>query len=195
VRPRFADANTFGHGFNYCRVMYTSNRREAGGQGWSTDFPDAERNFSKRLAELTKMRVSKDPSGEANHIVVRLTDPELDQCAYVSMEDAGTAQLSDAEVEGLRAYLLKGGFLWLDDYWGDEAWDQWIHELARVLPPDEYPTFEITPAHPVFREIVTPWRKVLGDNPDARYHDATAPGGRAHRLILVSHPTPRKSRS
>ena len=65
VRPRFADANTFGHGFNYCRVMYTSNRREAGGQGWSTDYPDAERNFSKRLAELTKMRVSKDPTGEA----------------------------------------------------------------------------------------------------------------------------------
>ena len=54
VRPRFADANTFGHGFNYCRVMYTSNRREAGGQGWSTDYPDAERNFSKRLAELTE---------------------------------------------------------------------------------------------------------------------------------------------
>src|SRR4029434_628480 len=49
VRPRFAHANTSGHGFNYCRVMYTSNRREAGGQGWSTDYPDAERNFSKRL--------------------------------------------------------------------------------------------------------------------------------------------------
>jgi Domain of unknown function (DUF4159) len=149
IRPRFADANTFGHGFNYCRVMYTSNRREAGGQGWSTDYPDAERNFSKRLGELTKMRVSKDPTGEPNHIVVRLTDPDLYQCAYISMEDAGTALLSDAEVEGLRAYLLKGGFLWLDDYWGDAAYDQWVHELDRVLPPTEYPIFD----HPVFRTL------------------------------------------
>jgi hypothetical protein len=139
VRPRFADANTFGHGFNYCRVMYTSNRREAGGQGWSTDYPDAERNFSKRLGELTKMRVSKDPAGEPMHIVVRLTDPDLYQCAYISIEDGGTAQLTDAEVEGLRSYLLKGGFLWVDDYWGDAAWDQWLHELDRVLPPTEYP--------------------------------------------------------
>ena len=153
VRPRFADANTFGHGFNYCRVMYTSNRREAGGQGWSTDYPDAERNFSIRLAELTKMRVSKAPTGEPNHIVVRLTDPELDQCVYISMEDAGTAQLSDAEVEGLRTYLLKGGFLWLDDYWGEAAWDQWIHEMDRVLPPAEYPLFELKPNHPVWRTL------------------------------------------
>jgi uncharacterized protein DUF4159 len=153
IRPHFATADTFGHGFNYCRVMFTSNRREAGGQGWSTDYPDAERNFSKRLAELTKMRVSRDTSGEPDYLVVRLTDPELFQCAYLSMEDAGTLQLSDAEVLALRTYLLKGGFLWVDDYWGDAAWDQFLHELDRVLPPAEYPVFDITPGHPIFRTM------------------------------------------
>jgi len=153
IRPHFASADTFGHGFNYCRVMYTSNRREAGGQGWSTDYPDAERNFSKRLAELTKMRISKNSTGEANHLVVHLTDPEMFQCAYVSMEDAGTAQLTDAEVLALRTYLLKGGFLWVDDYWGDAAGDQWMHELARVLPPDEYPVVPIGPDHPIFQTL------------------------------------------
>src|SRR5919201_367733 len=76
IRPRFADVSTFGHGLTYCGVMYTSNRREAGGQGWSTDYPHAERNFSKRLSELTKMRVSKDATGEPNHLVVRLTDAD-----------------------------------------------------------------------------------------------------------------------
>jgi len=153
VRPHFASTETFGHGFNYCRVMYTSNRREAGGQGWSTDYPDAERNFSKRLAELTKMRISKDPTGEAEHLVIHLTDPEMFQCSYVSIEDAGTAQLTDAEVMSLRTYLLKGGFLWVDDYWGDEADEQWMHELARVLPPDEYPVVPIAPEHPIFRTL------------------------------------------
>src|SRR5262249_28783894 len=126
---------------------------EAGGQGWSTDYPDAERNFSKRLAELTKMRVSKDPSGEPDYLVVHLTDAELFQCPYISMEDAGTAQLSDDEVLALRRYLLKGGFLWVDDYWGDAAFEQWSHEISRVLPPSEYPVFDITPAHPIFRTL------------------------------------------
>ena len=153
VRPHFSNADTFGHGFNYCRVMYTSNRREPGGQGWSTDYPDAERNFSKRLAELTKMRISKDAAGEADHIVVHLTDPELFQCAYVSIEDAGTAQLTDDEALALRNYLLKGGFLWVDDYWGDVADEQWMHELARVLPPAQYPVVRITPEHPIFRTL------------------------------------------
>ena len=57
--PRFPTAESFGHGCNFCRGVYTSGRREAGGQGWSTDYPDAERNFSIRLGELTTTRVSR----------------------------------------------------------------------------------------------------------------------------------------
>lgn len=49
-----------------------------------------------------------------------------------------------------------------------------MHGLGTALETQ----FEDDPRHPVFREIVTPWRKLLGDNPDARYHDAVvAPGG------------------
>src|SRR2546422_2122026 len=54
VPPRFAKAGSFDGRFNFCRLMYTSVRREAGGQGWSTDYPDADINFSIRLSELTK---------------------------------------------------------------------------------------------------------------------------------------------
>ena len=39
----------------------------------------------------------------------------------------------------LRTYLLKGGFVWVDDFWGGYAWDDWVAEIGRVLPPDEYP--------------------------------------------------------
>ena len=45
------------------------------------------------------------------------------------MEDVGTARFSDEEVKRLRQYLLKGGFLWVDDFWGDEAWWQWVEEI------------------------------------------------------------------
>ena len=61
VRPKLPTADTFGHGFNFCRGMYSRQvYREAGGQGWSTDYPDAELNFSIRLAELTRTRVALD---------------------------------------------------------------------------------------------------------------------------------------
>lgn len=150
---RVANAETFGHGFNFCRAVYTSGRREAGGQGWSTDYPDAELNFSIRLGELTKTRVSKDSSGSPDHIVVRLTEDNLFQCPYLHMEDVGTAAFTDAEVEGLRTYLLKGGFMWVDDYWGTSAWSNWVSQFARVLPPSEYPIQDIPITHPILKTM------------------------------------------
>lgn len=150
---KFATADTFGHGFNFCRAVYTSGRREAGGQGWSTDYPDAELNFSIRLGELTKTRVSKDSEGSPAHIVVRLTEDALYQCPYLHMEDVGTANFTEAEVEGLRTFLLKGGFVWVDDYWGTNASSNWVSQLARVLPPSEYPIQDIPLTHPILKTM------------------------------------------
>src|SRR5687767_9979642 len=61
--PRFATAKTFQGGFNFCRVMFTSDHREK--QGWSTDYPGADINFSIRISELTKINVTMtDGTGE-----------------------------------------------------------------------------------------------------------------------------------
>ena len=147
--PKFPTADTFGHGFVFCRGIYTSGRREAGGTGWSTDYPDAERNFSIRLSELTKTRVFRHPDGEPEYVTVRLTDESLFECPYLHMEDVGTAAFTEEEVEGLRAYLLKGGFVWTDDYWGTAAWETWVSQIGRVLPPSEYPIQDIPPEHPI----------------------------------------------
>ena len=150
---KYARPDSFGRGFNFCRAAYTSDRREPGGQGWSTDYPAAELNFSTRLSELTKTRVSKDSRSRPEHLVVRLTDDALYQCPYLHMEDVGTASLTDAEVLGLRAFLLKGGFLWVDDYWGSYAWHSWLSQLSRVLPPSEYPVQDVPFDHPIFRTM------------------------------------------
>jgi uncharacterized protein DUF4159 len=149
--PRVPTATSFDGYFNFCRGMYYSNRREPGGQGWWTDYPAADVNFSIRLSELTKTRVSRTGDNEPNHLVVRLTDAELFRCPFIEMEDVGTAQFSDEEVERLRDYLLKGGFLWVDDFWGDWAWSQWVEEIGRVLPPKDYPIRPIDVSHPLFR--------------------------------------------
>jgi len=185
---KFAKPDDFGRGFNFCRAVYTSGRREAGGQGWSTDYPDAELNFSIRLSELTKTRVTKDPQGAPEHVVVRLTEEALYQCPYLHMEDVGTAAFTDAEVNGLRTYLLKGGFVWADDYWGSYAWQNWVSQLARVLPPSEYPVEDVSFDHPIFRTMFEV--KALPQIPSIQFW-RTSGGGTSERGTDSIRPTAR----
>src|SRR5687767_4948283 len=115
--PRFATEHSFQGSFNFCRAMFQSNRREK--RGWSTDYPGADLNFSTRLAELTKARVTMrrdrdDATGEdyaPDAVVVRLTDDALFKCPFVLMQDSGTADFSAEEAQPLREYLLNGGFV------------------------------------------------------------------------------------
>jgi hypothetical protein len=86
---RFATPADFDGHFNFCRLMYTSIVREAGGIGWSTDYPGADQNLSIRVSELTKIAVSRQQNGQPNHLVVRATDDTLFQCPWVQMSDAG----------------------------------------------------------------------------------------------------------
>ncbi len=151
--PKWATRENFDGSFNFCRAYFTANRREAGGSGWDTDFPGADNNFSVRLAELTRVRVRLDKTGQPDYVVVRLTDPLLYHCPILHMEDVGVVRFSDEEVENLRAYLLKGGFLIVDDFWGSQAWDQWAYEIGRALPPDAYPIADIPQDHPVMHAL------------------------------------------
>jgi hypothetical protein len=205
IAPRFPTATSFDGYFNFCRGMFYSDRREPGGQGWWTDYPDADINFSVRLSELTKTRVSRMPGGEPNHLVVRLTDNELFQCPFLLMEDVGTARFSDDEVRRLREYLLKGGFLWVDDFWGEWAWAQWVEEIQRVLPPDEYPIRVVPQDHPIHRTFfqvtrvpqipsIAHWRRTGGGTSE-RGQESAVPmmyaisDRHARVMVLMTHNT------
>ena len=135
--------------FIFCRLAYRSVRMEQSGIGWQTDYPYAEINLMTRLSELTRTRVSRDVNQEPNHFVVRPTDDALFNCPFVMASDAGTVGFTDPEVERLRQYLLKGGFLWVDDFWGTPAWTQWSSEIARVLPPSEFPIEDVSLSDPL----------------------------------------------
>jgi hypothetical protein len=151
--PKWVTRDDFDGRFNFCRGFYSSNRFEDGGQGWRTDYPGADNNFSVRLGELSFVRVKMKQDGQPDNVVINLTDPLLFHCPFLYMEDVGTARFNDDEVEKLRAYLLKGGFLEVDDFWGSRAWDQWAEEIGRVLPPDRYPIFDIPPDHAVLHSL------------------------------------------
>lgn len=153
--PKFATAETFEGSFHFCRVLFTSNRREK--QGWSTDYPGADLNFSVRLAELTRVRVKMTYDGEEevpDAVVVRLTDDALFQCPFTFMQDAGTAVFTHDEVVRLRQYLLKGGLLLVSDYHGARAREQFDEQVGRALPRGEFPIVDLSPPdHPLWRTM------------------------------------------
>ncbi len=150
---RWAPAQMPDSSFVICRVAYRSVRMEYSGIGWQTDYPYAEINLTTRLSELTKTRVSRDDSKQPNFYVVRLTDDQLFNCPITVMSDAGTIGIRDDEADRLRTYLLKGGFLWADDFWGTAAWEQWETEIAKVLPPSEYPIEDVRLDDPMLHSL------------------------------------------
>ncbi len=132
-------------GFTFCRLLYQSVRQEAQGHGWNTDYPGSDHNFVTRLAELTTAKPARWEDGQPGFAVVRATQEELYECPVLFMSDVGTVGFSELEVVRLRDYLTKGGFIWVDDFWGDWAWQHWVGEITRVLP--EYPIVDIDPEH------------------------------------------------
>jgi hypothetical protein len=145
MRPRPPQAADFDGRFMYCRAFYRG--------GWSTDYPGADHNFSVRLAELTRVSVKFDERRNPHHIVVALTDPLLFRCPILFMTNAGSGEFSTEEVQRLREFFLKGGFLWVDDSWGSAQWRRWVSEISRILPPGEFPIFDVPPSHGMMRTL------------------------------------------
>jgi hypothetical protein len=202
--PKFPVAKDFEGSWHFCRLMYRSVRSQQRGLGWGTDYPYADINFSTRLSELTKTQVGlKD--GEPNHLVVRPTDPELFQCPFVMASDPGSAGFSAADAAGLRDYLLKGGFLWVDDFWGPWAWEAFADEIDKALPRAQYPITELTAEHPIYR-VLFPikeipqvpsmqfWRMSGGATSEMDEYSATARmaailDSRGRIMVLMTHNT------
>lgn len=149
--PKHPTSTTFAGGFNHCRLMFMSDHREK--RGWSTDYPGADINFSVRLGELTRTRIIKDKTGDPDYITVAATEPSLFMCPYILVQDGGSARFSDEEVLRLREYLQKGGFLFVSDYWGSRAGEQWDEEIGRVLPRDKYPIIDLPATHPIWQTM------------------------------------------
>ncbi len=207
VPPKFPDAATLtDRRFVFSRVLYTSVRRERGGQGWFTDYPDADRNLMERLGEFTKTPISRDSYGEPNHVVVQLTDDAIFSFPFLFMSDVGTIGFSPEEATRLRQFLLKGGFLYVDDFWGPYAWDHWRSEIDKVIPLAEYPIIDIDPNHPLRHTLyavneipqipsIQHWRRTGGVGTSERGVDSAVPHLRAildesgRIMVLMSHNT------
>jgi hypothetical protein len=152
ISPRMIPEGTYDGSFRFCRISFR-NSPEGDGDGWFVDYPWADENLSIRLAELTKTPVSHGVEGDPNHAVFPLTDPELFRCPFVMMTEPGGSYFDEDEAKELLTYLLKGGFLWADDFWGSYAWEWWTGQIHKALPAADYPIFDVPLDHPIFHTL------------------------------------------
>jgi hypothetical protein len=124
---RAADADAE---FFFARLAYSdafgSRRRWRG--SWLTDYPEAETHLLQGLDRLT--RLTSGAEGE----FVDLASDEIMNYPWVYAVEVGHWQLSEEEAARLREYLLRGGFLMLDDFWGTREWSVFVASMLRVFP-------------------------------------------------------------
>jgi len=152
-RPaKYAEKADFKGGFQFCRLVFRQGNGD--GAGWNVDWPRADINLSIRLSELTRTPVTMDETNEPETLLLSLKSPEIFHCPFLMMTEPGGAYFDDEEAKNLRDYLLKGGFLWADDFWGDYAWDYWESMLRKALPSATYPIIDLPRSHTIFHQVL-----------------------------------------
>ena len=142
VRPTLKTPSASAREFFFTRAIYNSGYRWS---SWATDYPKADRQFLVILDRL----VDLDSYEREN--AVRLDDPAIRRFPFLYALEVGDMYMTEAEVKGLRDYLLAGGFLMIDDFWGSWEWANFEAEIRRVLP--EYPIVDVPLDHPVFKTV------------------------------------------
>jgi hypothetical protein len=125
-RRQFIEPNVPYDGkFTFVRLRYTQGYRMA----WSADYPQMERNFMTILQDLSAMRLHQKGSN-----VHTLDDPRLGQYPVAYLTEPGYWYPTDEEALALRKWILKGGFLWVDDFYFDRQWQVFEEGMKKVLP-------------------------------------------------------------
>ena len=172
--------------FTFARIRFgvglnTGNfggaRRRGGLPPWAHDYPRAERNFMHILRETTLLRPYMDGGN-----IFKTDDPELTRFPLAYISEPGYWNPTESEVEGLRNYLRKGGFLIADDFRGND-WFNFEAQMKRVIPGAEF--VELDETHTIFdsffqieslKTLVSPTFQVVpvylglheGNDPDRR---------------------------
>jgi len=128
--------------FTFVRIQYSVGRAGALASPWLADYPAADVNFSARFQKETGLKSDHDGK------VMTLTNSELSRFPFIYISQGGRVGLSEAEVSSLRRYLTGGGFLMVDDFWGEKDWELLRAEMKRVFPDRE--PVELSIDHPVF---------------------------------------------
>ena len=134
------------------RYDFTFVRLKYGGQltqrsSWRVDWPASDRNFIWQLRKQTN--INANPREK----IIEVGAEELFLYPFAYLLEVGSLRLSDAEAANLREYLLRGGFLFIDDFHGEREWRLFHRELKKIFPERE--PVDIPISHPIFRCFFT----------------------------------------
>ena len=129
--------------FSWSRLRYSAATRSFGGYGgfggygygggsWSRDYPKADRQFLIAMKRLTRI------NGRSTEQVVDLDDnnpnTEIENYPWIYAVQVQNWTFTDAEAKRLREYLMKGGFIMVDDFHGTADWEAFMRGMRMVFP-------------------------------------------------------------
>ncbi|MEX1033687.1 MAG: DUF4159 domain-containing protein [Cellvibrionaceae bacterium] len=135
--------------FSFVRLRYDSEYAGGGfrfGSSWSIDYPAADENFLRAVTRLTNIKINSQP------IVRRLDDEDIFNYPFLyalELGNSGGVSFNEVEMRNLREYLLRGGFLFIDDFWGTREWDNFYRTFSQVFPDRDI--VELDSDHEIFR--------------------------------------------
>ena len=136
-----------GHGFRFVRIRYRSTGRSRWGQPWAYDYPTAEENLYEAIERTTRIHLEGPP------IVLTLEDQTIFEYPVLYLCEPGYWLTNEREVENLRRYFARGGFMIIDDFhdypgWPTREWDNFYHNIKQIFPDRE--PVELPPDHPIW---------------------------------------------
>jgi hypothetical protein len=127
--------------YTFARLIYDGNGWRS---SWTTDYPKADEQFIVGLRDWVRstLDVSDDP------VAISMQDPKIFKYPFIYAVEPGGMELSEDDAAKLREYLLRGGFLILDDFWGEYEWQNVQEQMRKIFP--EYQIKELPLDHPLF---------------------------------------------
>jgi len=117
-----------------------------GGTSWTQDYPRADRHFAQALRRLTRI--------SARSVEQPVNPDDTDDFfnwPWMNAGEMGDWKLTDAQATTVREYLLRGGFLMLDDFWGPEEYGRFDETMKAIFP--NRPVVEIDSKDPIFHSV------------------------------------------
>ena len=131
--------------FHMVRMVYGTVDGRGWRPWWAIDYPSAEYHFTRGLRRLTGIDIADD----SRHL--RITDSEIFDYPWLFVQQVGHWRLNDEEVSQFREYVLRGGFVVVDDFHGSYDWDRFSQTMQRVFP--EWPIVPIPLDHPLMNVV------------------------------------------
>jgi Domain of unknown function (DUF4159) len=130
--------------FVFVRMSYPTNTFR--NPGWAHDYPDGEVHFMKILTTVSNVQAHVE---ETN--ILDFGDPEMFKFPVIYLVEPGYWQMNEEQAKALRAYLMKGGFMIVDDFpsW---AWQQFDLQMSAVFPQGQWIDLEDA-SHPIFHSF------------------------------------------